>query len=226
MPENLTTFNADSSQIKTSKRVDSLQVVLLAAGASRRLGQEKALVAVGEHSLLRHKCLQLLALKNALAGKCKLELSVVLGASADKLRAELDGLELRCVLNENWQQGMSTSVLKALACAKAQRSALMLCLLDQWRLKSKDYLALYQRWCVSSKAIACAYAPEQDLLLAPMLCAEHKLALFSGLHGDKGAAAILRNNRSQVLAHSMPEALIDLDSEDDLRQMRKQLKQM
>lgn len=200
--------------------LNTLQLCLLAAGGSRRLGQAKALVELFGMSLLRVKCLQFLELKASLKARIDLNINVILGADSDILASHIVDLPIHIIKNSYWEKGQASSVNVALALAGEQQSDLMICLLDQWQLEVKHYFNLINAWKASNQPITCAYAATQDLLMAPMVCEASFLNLFEGLDGDRGAASILRKHRNLITALPMAEANIDLDTPDDLRCMQ------
>jgi molybdenum cofactor cytidylyltransferase len=101
--------------------------VLLAAGASSRMGRHKLLLGVAGEPLVRRSARALLA--------CDLSgVLVVLGRGPDEVRAALAGLEITYVLNEDYQQGGLTSslalALRTLGEAQAPVSGAVLSLAD------------------------------------------------------------------------------------------------
>ncbi|HKG12318.1 MAG TPA: NTP transferase domain-containing protein, partial [Pyrinomonadaceae bacterium] len=84
---------------------DSMGVgaVILAAGSSSRMGSPKQTLQYGGESLLRRAALA------ALGAGCR-PVIVVTGANAELSRRELDGLDVREVLNTLWETGMASSV--------------------------------------------------------------------------------------------------------------------
>jgi molybdenum cofactor cytidylyltransferase len=91
--------------------------VILAAGGSTRMGQPKALLPVGGVSLLRRAV--------AAAAGCD-PVVVVLGAVADRVRPELDGLAVTAVENPDWDQGPGTSIRVGLGAAGDADAAVLL----------------------------------------------------------------------------------------------------
>src|SRR5512137_2027685 len=77
--------------------------VILAAGPSRRMGSPKQLLEVDGRSLLRGAAL------TALSSSCR-PVIVVLGAHADRVGRELLGLDVTVVRNEDWEDGLGSSV--------------------------------------------------------------------------------------------------------------------
>ena len=88
----------------------NIGIVLLAAGASRRMGSPKQLIALGGVSLIRRSA------EHALDSGCRPTV-VVLGSNADRIAPELNGLALNITVNRQWATGMASSIrcgLKAL----------------------------------------------------------------------------------------------------------------
>ena len=82
--------------------MDSLPIIVLAAGSSSRMGQSKQLMAWGEETLLSH------AVGTAL--KVSSRVAVVLGAEANAHRTALMRLPVMAVENKQWSEGMGSSV--------------------------------------------------------------------------------------------------------------------
>ena len=108
-------------------------VIILAAGASVRLGQPKQLLRFRGLSLLRH------ATETALGSVCRPVL-VVLGAFADRLQAELAALPVTVVINSAWAEGMASSIragLRVVASEAPGPDAVVIMLCDQPLLTSR-----------------------------------------------------------------------------------------
>ena len=77
--------------------------IILAAGASTRMGQPKQLLSFEGRSLLRR------AADAALASKCEVVVAV-LGANALRVMEEIEDVPVLVALNENWSEGLGASV--------------------------------------------------------------------------------------------------------------------
>lgn len=81
----------------------NVQSVILAAGLSSRIGQNKMLLPIKEKTVIEH-CIE------AFAGACS-KIIVVTGKDDDRIRAVLKPyLNVFCIYNPNYEQGMFTSV--------------------------------------------------------------------------------------------------------------------
>lgn len=83
----------------------TVAAIVLAAGASRRMGSPKPLLPWGGTTLLRWELDQLLL-------SCVDEIVVVTGSHADEVRRSLDDGSRYCVFNARWAQGRATSLAR------------------------------------------------------------------------------------------------------------------
>jgi molybdenum cofactor cytidylyltransferase len=190
---------------------DGASILLLAAGGSRRLGRPKQLLQVGGKSLLRR------AAEEALACGCG-PVTVVLGARAPMLHSELEGLALSVCVNEQWQEGLASSIRAGLqACLSGEeppaRVLIMLC--DQPavdRAFLAHLLALHlESGCA---ATACSVRGRAQ---APAVFDAQLFGELLALRGDQGARELLRSIDRSIAAVEFPEGAIDIDATDDLR---------
>jgi molybdenum cofactor cytidylyltransferase len=188
--------------------------ILLAAGASRRLGQAKALLRCAGETLLRRQARLLLATSPR-------ELCVVLGADAERLRGELDGLPLRVVLAADWAQGMGASLRAGLAALPPGAARVLLCNLDQPRLQATHLLALLDAAAAAASGCAATTLGEHagsPAVLAMSLVTQHSVAAE-----DRGMRALLRAlPAAQLALLDAPELAFDLDTPEDLALARRQ----
>jgi molybdenum cofactor cytidylyltransferase len=99
--------------------------IVLAAGASRRMGRQKLLLPVPGDRLL--VCL---AVERLLAAGLD-DLVVVLGREAEAVGAALAGLSVRTVVNPRYAEGQSTSLRAGLDALRPDTTAVVVALGDQ-----------------------------------------------------------------------------------------------
>lgn len=193
--------------------------VVLAAGASTRLGQAKQLVEVDGESLLRRTA------RLALEAGCD-PVFVVLGYEADRIRTELTGLAVETVANPEWQEGMGSSVrcgVAALGSRLAHTTGpglenLLLLVCDQPRLTAEHLQALLARHATGSAAItASQYAGKTGV---PAVFAAELVPELLQCSGDRGARDLIRRNPARVQGVPWPEGAVDLDRPEDLESLR------
>ena len=81
----------------------TVAAIVLAAGASTRMGSPKPLLAWGEQTLLAFEV-------DELRRSCVDDIVVVTGARADEVRRSLADSARHCVFNPRWSQGRATSL--------------------------------------------------------------------------------------------------------------------
>lgn len=183
--------------------------VVLAAGASRRLGQPKQLIQMDGESLLRHTA------RLALAAGCA-PVVVVLGFQADRLSAELAGLAAESIFNPNWPSGMGSSLACGVVAARHARpemDALLLLVCDQPRLTVAHLRCLLDRHRTGSAVItASAYAGRVGV---PAVFGPALFSRLESIEGDQGARDLVRGHSSQPV--DWPEGACDIDLPEDLQ---------
>ncbi|HEY3668378.1 MAG TPA: nucleotidyltransferase family protein [Polyangiaceae bacterium] len=182
---------------------------ILAAGASRRLGQPKQLLLHRGQPLVRWAAQCVWQSK---AARC----AVVVGAQADAVRAALGALSLELIDNKEWQEGIASSIRAAVAWARDARcAALLLTLCDQPRLSSAhlDRLLLEHEWC--GLAVGSGYGGKQGV---PALFPQAYFEALGALRGDSGASALL-NGEEPVASVPWPDGELDVDTPDAARHL-------
>ena len=188
-------------------------VMILAAGASARLGQPKQLLPFRGRSRLRH------AAETALATSCR-PVIVVLGALADKLRGELSGLPVTVAVNPQWSEGMSSTIragLKAFPPEGAGPDAVLIMLCDQPLIPAQfleRMVAVHQ----SSGAgiVAAKYGGQAGV---PALFSRAYFSELAALSGSGGARQIIVKHTNETRRIPLPEAALDIDRPEDLKRL-------
>jgi molybdenum cofactor cytidylyltransferase len=186
----------------------SCALILLAAGASTRMGRPKQLLPVGGEPLLRRVAqVALLAPVSPVI--------VVLGAQAAAVTASLAGLDLHIVVNEQWQDGMGTSLnagLNALASLAPGAGRVIIALGDQadFSVAHVNRLIEAQRQ-TGQPIVASSY---RETLMPPALFTSPYFPELSVLTGDTGARTLFKTHAAQVTAVPLTTHA-DLDSPED-----------
>lgn len=191
---------------------DPIAAVILAAGASRRLGQPKQLIEFAGEGLLRRTA------RIALASGCA-PVFVVLGFEADRMRPELDGLPVQTLTNPEWMEGMGSSLRCGVAAAQqsgAKGVLLMVC--DQPGLTADHLRVLLKRHRETGSAIVSSeYGGRSGV---PAVFGESMFSELLQVRGDQGARGVIDRHRSQTQSLPWPEGEVDLDSPEQLKEIR------
>lgn len=179
-------------------------LLLLAAGASTRMGQPKQLLPYHGRTLLRH------AAETAVASGCA-PIVLVTGALHEELVAEVAGLPILAVRNESWESGMASSIQTGLAAvAAAQPCAVLIMLTDQPLVTPELLRQLVARQQQTQASIvAAAYG---DTLGVPAVFARAMLPELLRLRGQQGAVRLIAGMRKAVERVAFPAGLLDVDT--------------
>lgn len=130
------------SEAKTSL----VSAILLAAGKSERMGENKLLLPFGGRTVIQRTLDSLLASR---AG----EVIVVLGNKAQEINASIGNRRALSVLNPNFAKGMSTSLVTGLGMVNQQARFIIVALGDQPLITTKVYNQLIETALNSDKGI-------------------------------------------------------------------------
>jgi len=182
--------------------------VILAAGASRRMGRNKMLLELQGESLVRR------AAQRALAAGLS-PVVVVIGHEADRLRAELNGLPLELAVNPDYTGPTSGSLHRGLNLLGADVEAVVVMLGDMVRV-TVETLAMLVAAARGTDAplVVSRYG---DVTAPPLL---FRRALFGELlawTGEGCGKAVVQAHRREAMYVERPEALLaDVDTPEDL----------
>jgi molybdenum cofactor cytidylyltransferase len=186
----------------------ALGAILLAAGASTRMGSMKQLLPWKNSTLLEHSIEQL--------KESDIDfLVVVLGANQDIIRQKVNLGGIDVVVNPYWEKGMATSIatgMRFLLNKTPDIESVLVALSDQPLLDTKYYNNLINRSLNSkNKIVASSYSNE---LGVPAIFDRDYFDNLLNLEGSKGARALLRGGSVQVTSVNAGELALDLDTRE------------
>ncbi|MFZ5971087.1 MAG: nucleotidyltransferase family protein [Bacteroidota bacterium] len=184
-------------------------ILILAAGASTRMGQSKQLLPWKNKTLLTH------AVDTAIQSS-PFRVVVVLGADAQAHRQSLATLPIDIVTNETWRKGMGSSLKTGLRFIEERYphlrgTVVMVC--DQPFITSSHIQALAQRQAETKKEmVATRYA---GILGVPAYFEKSVWPAIYQLGDEEGARKLLADNAEKTAFVSFEEAKVDLDTPAD-----------
>jgi molybdenum cofactor cytidylyltransferase len=197
--------------VKTEK--SSVAIIILAAGASTRMGKPKQLLEYKGRSLIQH------TVEVAIASVCH-PIIVVLGAYAERIKPEIAKLSVETVENSLWPQGMSTSIrtgIETLIKNYSQAEAAILMLCDQPFVSASLINRLVDLYRNTSAPIVTS---EYDRILGvPALFKRTLFPQLTALRGDTGARKIIQKYLQKVARVSFDRGVIDIDTPQDYTQI-------
>jgi len=196
---------------------EKLAIIILAAGASSRLGQSKQLVNInGECLLERQSNLALSISKNVYC---------VLGSAAERHRQVIANKSIKIVVNEQWQQGMSTSIAAGIRVLPDHIDAAMIILVDQWRLTTAHVEKITEQWLSApNNIIAARKSPfKSEQIGPPVIFPKTYFSQLMKLTGEFGAKPVLKKYQKNIKSIEISAAFVDLDTPKQLAEMEASL---
>ena len=182
--------------------------IILAAGASRRMGQPKQLLPVAGQPMVRR-------VTEAVCAADMAQVIVVLGAQAQAVASVLQGLPVDLVVNHAWQAGLSTSVRAGIGGLHPDIDAVLLVLADQPGLGPDLLRKLVGRYGATGAPIVAPFYRGQRG--NPVLFDRALFAELQGVEGDRGGRAVITRHEADLVGVEVDDdaVLSDIDTPED-----------
>jgi Uncharacterized MobA-related protein len=192
-------------------------IVILAAGASTRMGRPKQLLPLNGQPLLLHTVDE--ALSTSIT-----HVVVVLGTDPDTYRDLLETYPVGLVINESWKNGLGSSIKAGLKAIRQRAKALdaVLFLVGDQPAIGFEYLSrmidTYRN--TSANLIASGYS---DTYGVPALFGAEFFDAIMALNDEDGARRVLEKHEDVLTVLDCPEGAVDIDTPQDYANFRSQL---
>lgn len=191
----------------------NIYAIILAAGESSRFGSPKQLAGWQENNLLQHTI-------NITESFFDKNIIVVLGANAELIQSRLDKSDVTIETNNDWQSGISSSIQAGIKALPDDTEAVMILLCDQPLLEKSSLKKLISLWQQQRNSIVAS--EYQDTVGVPAIFPAAFFSQLEALQGDKGAKQLLISMKERLLTVSVPEASIDIDTQNDFNNLKMQ----
>jgi molybdenum cofactor cytidylyltransferase len=198
------------------KNAASIAVIVLAAGLSRRMGHFKPLLPLEAYRTIER-------VVRTFKGAGVEEILVVAGHRADEIRQAVAHLNVRCIVNPDYIQGMFTSVLAGIRALSPHCRAFFIHPVDIPLVRSHTVRRLAAAF---ENATASILYPTFDGLRGhPTLIRTHLGPRILKWHGTGGLRTFLRQHDTDSLEVKVVDEaiLLDLDTPEDYNLMQARL---
>ncbi len=190
----------------------AIDVIVLAAGKSSRMGEIKQLLPLNDN------CLLTVALSKALALNLK-RVRCILGANAHVIQPLLKNMPITVELNHNWASGLSSSIKKAVQSTTDDTDALLFLLGDQ-PLISVEHLKKIIETAQLNPTVPVATNYQKKCGI-PALFPRRYFNQLLNLTNDSGAKELLNNEKKcKKITPLRLDELADVDTPEDYQQMK------
>ena len=185
-------------------------ILILAAGKSERLGMPKQLVKWNQSTLLNHTIAQAIRV-------CNSDVFVALGANQKDIRPSISSEAIILDIT-NWQDGMGTTISSSLSQIDVGNyKGIILSVCDQPYISNDIFDNLMNAFeNENSSIIVSQYKNGSG---PPTLFAKKHYYNLLQIRGDIGAKKIIRENLNEVTFISFENGDIDIDTEEDLKNL-------
>lgn len=187
--------------------------IVLAAGGATRYGQAKQLLDWQGKSFVRHVTESAL-----LAGLSPV--IVVVGAFAEEVSKEVEGMPVQVMLNSAWEEGQASSITCGMKAVPERTGAAIFLLSDQPQVPVQLIRSLVE---MHQQNLAKIIAPLIDGQRGnPVLFDRDTFSNLASLKNEQGGRALFSRFSAQWLPWHDPNLLLDVDTPEDYKRLIEQ----
>jgi molybdenum cofactor cytidylyltransferase len=197
-------------------KIDNCAVVIIAAGESKRLGSPKQLLLLDKDSMLNR-------LIKMVQKAVDFPIYLVLGANAEKIKAQLPNVSLKIVENTEWQEGMGSSIrigVQAVIDSANKHDGVLMLVCDQPHLSETTIKDLISLQANKKSAITASFYA--NIAGTPALFHQSVFSDLLALKGDQGAKRIIQERDQELAKLQFEMGVLDIDTPEDYQQLLKQ----
>lgn len=184
-------------------------LIILAAGASVRMGEPKQSLEFNGKTLLQR------TIQTALESECR-PIVVVLGARIDNLKNEIKDFDVQIAENADWEQGMGSSIKAGLGKIlemNRQINGVLIMVCDQPFVSAELIKRIVEKYRkTNSLIVASAYS---ETLGVPALFGSRIFSRLLELEDSGGAKSIIEQFQEETASVLFEEGKFDIDTPDD-----------
>jgi molybdenum cofactor cytidylyltransferase len=197
--------------------IDNCAVVIIAAGESKRLGLPKQLLLLDNDSMLNR-------LIKKVQKAVDFPIYLVLGANVEKIKAQLPNTNLNIVENNEWQEGMGSSIrigVQTVIDSTNKHDGVLILVCDQPHLSEAAIQDLVSLQAAKKTAITASFYA--NIAGTPALFHASIFPDLLALKGDQGAKKIIQERVQDLAKLQFEKGVLDIDTQDDYQQLLKEV---
>jgi len=201
-----------------------LKIILLAAGKSERFKAIKLLAKIEQKDnsvTLIEQVLQQISVSLKGLNIAEDNLQVATGIYHAELEKRI-GNNYSLIFCQHADNGLGHTIAQSvenIVSNDSNTSHIMITLADQIALDAVDYTRLIKQSLTTPNKLICAKAAQE--IMPPAIFPRRYFTQLMNLTGDKGAKAVLYKNKENLHEVIMENALIDIDTQQDLASWHK-----
>ena len=190
--------------------MNDIWAIILAAGASTRMKQQKMLLSYNGSTIIE-------AVIDNVSKVLKENIVVVLGSQRKEIASKIDLTKVKVCINENYMDGMLSSVICGFRALPVSAKAALVCLGDQPQISEDVMRKVIDSWSLSGFGIVIPTFNHRRG--HPALIATKYKSEIENLDPEKGLRSLYRNFTSDILEVecNFPEILRDIDTPEDYK---------
>ncbi len=176
------------------------------------MGRDKLTLTLGEQPVIRRVA------EMVISARLFEALVVINPRNGDAIREALQGLALRFVCNERFEEGIASSIAAGAAAVSSGSEAMILIQGDQPLVTAEMLRALIGAWGKGDcEFVAAAF---DNVTTTPVLFGRSLLGELAALRGDTGARAVLARHQGRTISFPRWRG-IDLDNDEDYAEVQR-----
>ena len=190
--------------------MNDIWAIILAAGASTRMKQQKMLLSYNRSTIIE-------TVINTISGVLKENIVVVLGSHRKEIESKIEHANIKISVNENYLDGMLSSVICGFGTLPANAKAALIFLGDQPQISGDVVKKITEAWLESGKGIVIPTFHRRRG--HPALIETKYRTEIENLDPEKGLRSLYQKFTSDILEVecNFPEILRDIDTPDDYK---------
>lgn len=183
----------------------------MAAGSSSRLGEPKQLVEFNGQSLLQHtlNCAEKLTFDSKI---------LVLGSKAEEIKTSLELGDFDVIINEEWQEGMASSIRKGIQQSKSDLDHVVILVSDQPMVSAKNLEKLIAKHL--ENIAEATFSKYNGDLGVPAIFSKKVFSELLNLKGDQGAKKLLYEGKLTFQSVKFEGGNFDVDTKEDVEKLK------